>query len=173
MISIICLKYTKMKSERRVGTESAYSITFTENQWRQSVDECGGMCQIAYRCNVVAKAQKQKQTTAESGDSLTISADIGGRRQRRVQRSRLIGRITELIVSFPLTPKHTGGVRRIVLSFAPCAAAVWHCDRVRITCESNSVRHNVLFKRWAGQFVFEQKVSTKALEKTLLKSLVL
>ena len=31
-------------------------------------------------------------------------------------------------------------------SFAPSAAAVWHCDRLRITCESNSVRHNVLFK---------------------------
>ena len=41
----------------------------------------------------------------------------------------------------------------IVLSFAPSAAAVWHCDRVRITCESNSVRHSVFFKRWAGQFV--------------------
>ena len=37
----------------------------------------------------------------------------------------------------------------IVLSFAPSAAAVWHCDRVRITCESRSVRHSVFFKRWA------------------------
>ena len=33
--------------------------------------------------------------------------------------------------------------RRILLSFAPSAAAVWHCDRVRIPCESNSVGHNV------------------------------
>ena len=54
-----------------------------------------------------------------------------------------------------------GGVRAdtweidIVLSFAPSAAAVWHCDRVRITRESKSVRHSVFFKRWAGQFVFE------------------
>ena len=43
--------------------------------------------------------------------------------------------------------------RRILLSFAPSAAAVWHCDRVRITYERNSVRHSVFFKRWAGQFV--------------------
>ena len=33
--------------------------------------------------------------------------------------------------------------RPIVLSFAPSAAAVWHCDHVRIPCESNSVRHSV------------------------------
>ena len=33
----------------------------------------------------------------------------------------------------------------IVLSFAPSAAAVWHCDHVRIPCESNSVRHSVFF----------------------------
>ena len=32
-------------------------------------------------------------------------------------------------------------IQDIVLSFAPSAAAVWHCDRVRITCERNSVRH--------------------------------
>ena len=41
----------------------------------------------------------------------------------------------------------------IVLSFAPSAAAVWHCERGRITCERNSVRHNVFFKRWAEQLV--------------------
>ena len=41
----------------------------------------------------------------------------------------------------------------IVLSFAPSAAAAWHCDHVSITCERNSVRHSVFFKRWAGQFV--------------------
>ena len=50
----------------------------------------------------------------------------------------------------------------IVLSFAPSAAAVWHCDLVRITCERKSVRHSVFvpalgiaffFQRWAGQFV--------------------
>ena len=35
---------------------------------------------------------------------------------------------------------------RIVLSYAPSAAAVWQCDRVRAMCESNSVRHKVLFK---------------------------
>ena len=34
----------------------------------------------------------------------------------------------------------------IVLSYAPSAAAVWQCDRVRAMCESNSVRHKVLFK---------------------------
>ena len=43
----------------------------------------------------------------------------------------------------------------IVLSFAPSAAAVWHCDRERITCERNSARHSVFpFKRLAGQYVF-------------------
>ena len=36
--------------------------------------------------------------------------------------------------------------RRIVLSYAPSAAAVWQCDRVRAMCESNSVRHKVFFK---------------------------
>ena len=36
--------------------------------------------------------------------------------------------------------------RRIVLSYALSAAAVWQCDRVRAMCESNSVRHKVLFK---------------------------
>ena len=40
-----------------------------------------------------------------------------------------------------------------MLSFAPSAAAVWHCDRVRITCERNSVRHSVFFKRWVRQFI--------------------
>ena len=43
----------------------------------------------------------------------------------------------------------------ILLSFAPSAAAVWHCDRERITCERNSARHSVFpFKRLAGQYVF-------------------
>ena len=42
---------------------------------------------------------------------------------------------------------------RIVLSFAPSAAAVWHCDRERITCERNSARHSVCFKRLVRQFV--------------------
>ena len=42
---------------------------------------------------------------------------------------------------------------QIVLSFAPSAAAVWHCERGRITCERNSVQHNVFCKRWAKQFV--------------------
>ena len=41
----------------------------------------------------------------------------------------------------------------IVLSFAPSAAAVWHSDRGRITCERNSGRQSVCVKRWAGQFV--------------------
>ena len=31
--------------------------------------------------------------------------------------------------------------KHIVLSFAPSAATVGHCDIVRITCESNPVRH--------------------------------
>ena len=43
----------------------------------------------------------------------------------------------------------------IVLSFAPSAAAVGHCDRVRIMCESDPVRHSVSFKHLAEQFVFE------------------
>ena len=34
----------------------------------------------------------------------------------------------------------------IVLSYAPSAAAVWQCDRVRAMCESNSVRHKSFFK---------------------------
>ena len=38
-----------------------------------------------------------------------------------------------------------------MLSFAPSAAAVGHCDLVRITWESNSVRHSVFIKRWALQ----------------------
>ena len=37
-------------------------------------------------------------------------------------------------------------IRFIVLSYAPSAAAVWQCERVRAMCESNSVRHQVLFK---------------------------
>ena len=45
--------------------------------------------------------------------------------------------------------------KQILLSFAPSAAAVWHCDRERITCERNSARHSVFpFKRLAGQYVF-------------------
>ena len=35
----------------------------------------------------------------------------------------------------------------IVLSFAPSAAAVWHCDRRRTTCGSISVRHCGFFER--------------------------
>ena len=34
----------------------------------------------------------------------------------------------------------------IVLSYAPSAAAVWQCDRVRAMCESNSVQHKSFFK---------------------------
>ena len=34
--------------------------------------------------------------------------------------------------------------RRIVLSFAPSAAAVWQCHRWRIMCETNTVRRSVL-----------------------------
>ena len=40
------------------------------------------------------------------------------------------------------------------MSFAPSATAVGHCDRVRITCESNPVRHSVSVKRLPGQSVF-------------------
>ena len=56
----------------------------------------------------------------------SLSASLGGRRQRRLQRRRLIGRITELIVSFPLTPKHTGGVRRNVYAARGTAAHLKH-----------------------------------------------
>ena len=35
--------------------------------------------------------------------------------------------------------------RRILLSFAPSAAAEWHCDRVMRTFGTNSVRHIVFF----------------------------
>ena len=38
-----------------------------------------------------------------------------------------------------------------MLSFAPSAAAVWHCDLVRITRERMSIRHGVLFQRWASR----------------------
>ena len=38
--------------------------------------------------------------------------------------------------------------RRIVLSFAPSAATVWHCCHVKATCGSNSARQNVFVKRW-------------------------
>ena len=49
----------------------------------------------------------------------------------------------------------------IVLSFAPSAAAVWHCDLLRITRERKSARqsflrsvgHTVFFQRREGQFV--------------------
>ena len=44
----------------------------------------------------------------------------------------------------------------IVLSFAPSATAVWHCDRGRIMCGSNSARRGVFFKRWARQFVIRR-----------------
>ena len=54
-------------------------------------------------------------------------------------------------VTMGMTAQYTGTF--IVLSFAPSAAFVWHCERGRITCERNSVRHSVFFKRWAGQFV--------------------
>ena len=50
------------------------------------------------------------------------SASLGDRRQMRRQRSRLIGRITEFVVSFSLTPKLTGSVRRIVYA-TRCTAA--------------------------------------------------
>jgi hypothetical protein len=35
-----------------------------------------------------------------------------------------------------------------VLSFAPSAAAGWHCDCAKATCGSNSGRRNVFSKRW-------------------------
>ena len=41
----------------------------------------------------------------------------------------------------------------ILLSFAPSAAAGWHCDFTRRMCERNSVRHDVCFKLSAWQFV--------------------
>ena len=34
------------------------------------------------------------------------------------------------------------------MSFAPSAAAVWHCDRGRIPCERSSARQSVFVKRW-------------------------
>jgi hypothetical protein len=48
-----------------------------------------------------------------------------------------------------------------VLSCAPSAAAVWHCDRVRIMYGNNSVRHSVFCKRWAWPFVVENKLLFK------------
>ena len=50
----------------------------------------------------------------------------------------------------------------IVLSFAPSAAAVWHCDRERITCERNSAWHCNFFKRLVRQF-FRRFLSIVAL----------
>ena len=59
----------------------------------------------------------------------------------------------------------------IVLSFAPSAAAVRHCDRVKIACESNAVRQSVFFKRW--QFVFEKRKKQKSFNKTVMKASIL
>ena len=72
-----------------------------------------------------------------------------------------------------LTPKSKilSYLNIIVLSFAPSAAAVRHCDRVKIACESNAVRHSVFFKRW--QFVFEKRNTRKAFNKTVMKASVL
>ena len=44
----------------------------------------------------------------------------------RMQRSRLIGRLTEMLVSLHHTPKHTGGVRRIVYATRCTAAHLTH-----------------------------------------------
>ena len=41
----------------------------------------------------------------------------------------------------------------ILLSFVPSAAAVWHCNRVRIEGQSKSVRHTFVFKHWAWPFL--------------------
>ena len=41
----------------------------------------------------------------------------------------------------------------ILLSFAPSAAAVWHCNRVRIKGQRKSVRHTFVFKHWAWPFI--------------------
>ena len=67
---------------------------------------------------------------------------------------------------FKVSPSHKGHRSKaqpftfiIVLSFAPSVAAGWHCDRTRITYESNSVRHSVFFKRWVRQFVFLEVLS--------------
>ena len=40
-----------------------------------------------------------------------------------------------------------------VLSFAPSAAAGGHYDRVRITCECDTVRLNLFLKRWAWRLL--------------------
>ncbi len=58
----------------------------------------------------------------------------------------------------------------IVLSFAPSAAAVGHCDFVRPTCESKSVRRSAFSKRWAWQFVFEKRL-VETLETKLFRHL--
>ena len=50
----------------------------------------------------------------------------------------------------------------IVLSFAPSAAAVRHCDRVRITCEKISARLSVFSKRWVYARCWEPDISSAA-----------
>ena len=54
----------------------------------------------------------------------------------------------------------------IVLSFAPSAAAVWHCDHVRIPCESNSVRHSVFSQRFSQRFLQHTGVCPRILKQS-------
>ena len=63
------------------------------------------MCKFAYRSNVFSKARKQTKRLSGVVCIVIRSADLGGRRQRRIQRRRLIGRITEWIVSSPSNAK--------------------------------------------------------------------
>ena len=73
---------------------------------------------------VEAKGRRQRRGSAEGGEASPPS----------------YARFCAYSLARPATSDE---VRRIVLSFAPSAAAVWHCDHVRIPCESNSVRHSV------------------------------
>ena len=79
---MICLTYTKIKCERVMGTEDADLTTFIQKRWRHSVNEYGGMCQIAYRCNDSWKARNQnkkgRSTLARVVVRLRMS-EVGGR----------------------------------------------------------------------------------------------
>jgi len=61
----------------------------------------------------------------------------------------------ELIVSFPRTPKYTGGVRRIVLSYAPSAAAVWHSVLVWLSNIGHTKIYYIFAEETPAIFLYE------------------
>jgi len=61
----------------------------------------------------------------------------------------------KFLVQFHHASSPASGGRRILLSFAPSAAAVWHCDRIRIRCKYTYVWQTVIFKHWSLPFINE------------------